>query len=47
MDATEVIVREVKREGRMQILSLLRESVGQSCQATHGHPDGKVLSLDM
>src|ERR1051325_8970884 len=46
MLAAEVKEGEEQREGRIQVLPLLAESVGQSRESSHLHSDREVLTLD-
>jgi len=39
----EVVIHEVQREGVLVILDFLRERIGQSSEAAHVHPHGKIL----
>ena len=43
MDANEIIVYVVQRDGRDVILDFLRESIGQSSESPHRHPHREVL----
>ena len=47
MRPAKVVVREVDREGRSEILPLLGECVGKPGQAAHLHPHREVLPLDV
>lgn len=46
MNAAEVVVHEVERDGRDMVLNLLAECVGQPCETAHLHPHREVLPLD-
>ena len=43
----EVVVHEVERHRRVQVLDPLRERVGQPREAAHPHPHRQVLALDI
>ena len=45
MDACEVVVHVVERDGRFVVLDLLGETVGQPREPAHTHPHGEVLPL--
>jgi len=47
MHPAEVVVPEVQTEGRPQVLPLLSESIRESDDATHRHPHGQVLPLNV
>ena len=47
MDAHEVVVSEVQRHGRAQVLDLLAERVRQASKSSHVHAHGQVLPLDV
>ena len=47
MHAAEVVVREVKRQGRAQVLPLLAERIGQACEALAPLAKRSVLAFDM
>lgn len=46
MKAHEVIMREVQRRSRAQVLNLLAESVPEPCEPVHAHSHGEVLPLN-
>jgi len=46
MDANEIVVHVVNRDGRDMILKLLRKRVGQPREAAHPHPHREILPLD-
>lgn len=47
VNPAEVVVGEPKRIGSLQVLPLLRESIGQTGHAAHSHPDAEVLALNV
>ena len=47
MDAPEVVVHEVQRDGVRVVLDLLAKAIGQAREAPHGHPHRQVLALDV
>src|SRR5882724_2187324 len=47
MQANEVVISEVKRDGGAEILALLAESVCQASQAAHVHPHRQILALNV
>jgi len=44
--AAKVVVREMKRDGGLQVFQLLAESVGQASKSAHAHAHGQVLTLN-
>jgi len=47
MNAAEIVVRKVQRQGRLEIRQLLREGVRQPGEPAAHHPDSEVLPLDV
>lgn len=47
MDAAEVVVHEMQRDGVRVVLDLLAEPVGQPCEAAHGHAHGQILAFNV
>src|SRR5438552_14782632 len=47
MNPAEIVVHVMKRNGVLQILQLLAETVSQSCEAAHRHTHGKILALNV
>jgi hypothetical protein len=47
MDAAEVVVHEVQRDGGAVVLDLLGEGVGQAGESAHRHAHGQVLAPDV
>ena len=47
MDAREVVMHEMQRDGMFQILDLLREGIGQAREAAILHADSEVLPFDV
>ncbi len=47
MDAAEIVVHVVNRDGGRVVFDLLRESGGQSREPAHAHADGEILPLDV
>jgi hypothetical protein len=46
MDPHEIVMREMQRNGCLQVFKLLAESVGQTGKAPHAHTHGQVLPLN-
>lgn len=47
VQATEIAVGEVQRDGCLMFLQLLRRSIRQACKSANLHPVPKILPLDM
>lgn len=45
MDSAEIVVHEMESDSSLMIFQPLRERVGQTSKAAHGHSHGQVLSL--
>src|ERR1035437_3028522 len=47
VNPAEVVVHEVERDGRFEVLDLLREGVREPREPPHAHPHREVLELDV
>ena len=47
MHPHEVVVHEVEREHVQVVFRLLGEAIGQTGEASHPHPHGQVLALNV
>jgi hypothetical protein len=47
MDAAEIVVHEINREGVLVILNLLGVGVREAGKAPHGHPHRQILAFDV
>lgn len=47
MNAAEIVVREVQRQGRFQVRQFLAERIGQPGKPPAHHADGQVLPFDV
>jgi len=47
MDPDEIVVREVKRDGRLEILDPLGKGIREPSEPAHRHAHREVLALDV
>lgn len=47
VDATQIVIRELNRIRRLQVVPLLADSVCQARQASHVRSEGEILALNV
>jgi hypothetical protein len=46
VDSAEIVVREVQRDGSLQMRELFAERIGEPPEPAKLHPHGQILSFD-
>lgn len=47
MDAAQIVVRDIERNGGAMRLQLLAKAIGEAGKPLHAHTDRKVAALDV